>query len=52
MTTGTTDRDTVRYRVTGMDCTGCVTKIEKTVQRIPGVADVRVLLTSQTMSGP
>jgi len=50
MATETTGRATVRYRVTGMDCTGCVAKIEKAVQKVPGVNDVRVSLTSRVMT--
>ena len=42
--------ETVRYRVTGMDCTDCVAKIEKAVRKVPGVDAVRVSLTSQTMT--
>ena len=40
----------VRYRVTGMDCSDCVTKIEKATRKVDGVGDVRVSLTSQTMT--
>lgn len=40
---------TARYRVTGMDCTSCVAKIEKAVRETKGVADVRVSLAAQTM---
>jgi Co/Zn/Cd efflux system component len=46
----TETRETVRYRVTGMDCTDCVAKIEKTARKVPGIEDVRVSLTSQTMT--
>ncbi|MEZ4530546.1 MAG: cation transporter [Thermomicrobiales bacterium] len=42
--------ETVRYRVTGMDCTDCVAKIEKTARKVPGVDSVRVSLTSQVMT--
>ena len=42
--------ETVRYRVTGMDCTDCVAKIEKTARKVPGVDTVRVSLTSQVMT--
>ena len=42
--------ETVRYRVTGMDCTDCVAKIEKTARNVPGIEDVRVSLTSQVMT--
>lgn len=41
---------TVRYRVTGMDCSDCVAKIEKTARKVSGVAETRVSLTSQIMT--
>ena len=40
----------VRYHVTGMDCTDCVAKVEKAARGVWGVEDVRVSLTSQTMT--
>lgn len=40
----------VRYHVTGMDCTSCVAKIEGATRKLPGVEDVKVSLTSQTMT--
>lgn len=49
MTTVTDEPTTVRYRVTGMDCSDCVAKIEKATRKVSGVADVRVSLLSQTM---
>lgn len=42
--------ETVRYRVTGMDCSDCVAKIEKATRDVAGVEDVRVSLTSRTMT--
>ncbi len=42
--------ETARYRVTGMDCTDCVAKIEKSARKVSGVEEVRVSLTSQTMT--
>lgn len=39
-----------RYRVEGMDCAGCATKIDKAVRRIPGVEDVSVSVTAGTMT--
>lgn len=39
-----------RYHVTGMDCTSCVSKIEGATRKVPGVEDVKVSLTSQTMT--
>lgn len=46
----TSDVDTVRYRVTGMDCPDCVAKIEKAVRKVPGVDEARVSLSSQVMT--
>lgn len=48
--TSTAGGRTVRYAVTGMDCTDCVAKIEKTARKVPGVDEVRVSLTSQVMT--
>jgi Co/Zn/Cd efflux system component/copper chaperone CopZ len=42
--------ETVRYHVTGMDCTDCVAKIEKATRMVAGIEDVRVSLTSQVMT--
>jgi Co/Zn/Cd efflux system component/copper chaperone CopZ len=39
----------LRYRVTGMDCPSCVTKIEDAARKVSGVEDVKVSLTSQLM---
>jgi Cd2+/Zn2+-exporting ATPase len=39
-----------RYRVDGMDCTGCASKIDAAVRRIPGVANVAVSVTTGTMT--
>jgi Co/Zn/Cd efflux system component/copper chaperone CopZ len=44
------DSDTVRYRVTGMDCPSCVAKIEGTARKLPGVTTVEVSLASQEMT--
>ena len=41
--------ETVRYRVTGMDCSACAAKIESAARQIPGVADVKVSVASQEM---
>jgi Zn2+/Cd2+-exporting ATPase len=38
-----------RFRVEGMDCAGCATKIDTAVRRFPGVADVMVSVTAGTM---
>lgn len=42
--------ETARYRVVGMDCADCVSKIEKALGNVPGVADARVSLTMQTIT--
>lgn len=42
--------DTVRYRVTGMDCPSCATKIEKAAWGIVGVEEVKVSIASQNMT--
>ena len=39
-----------RYRVEGMDCAGCATKIDTAVRRLPGVSDVSVSVTAGTMN--
>ena len=50
MATATDEPTIARYRVTGMDCSDCVAKIEKASRKVSGVDDVRVSLTSQTMT--
>lgn len=47
--TATTGPETVSYRVTGMDCASCATKIEKAVRTVEGVADVEVSVVSRVM---
>ncbi|MFM9847369.1 MAG: heavy metal translocating P-type ATPase [Hyphomicrobiaceae bacterium] len=39
-----------RYRVHGMDCAGCATKIDTAIRRIPGVTDVTVSAVASAMS--
>lgn len=39
----------MRYRVEGMDCAACATKIDTAVRRLPEVEDVSVSLTRGTM---
>lgn len=39
-----------RYRVDGMDCGACATKIDTAVRRLPGVEDVSVSVTAGTMT--
>ncbi|CAN7621059.1 cation diffusion facilitator family transporter [Rhizobium sp. LjRoot30] len=42
--------DTIRYQVTGMDCSSCAAKIEGTARKVEGVADVKVSIASQIMT--
>jgi Cd2+/Zn2+-exporting ATPase len=39
-----------RYRITGMDCAGCATKIDTAIRRIDGVEDVSVSVTAGTLT--
>lgn len=39
-----------RFRVGGMDCASCASKIDTAVRRLPGVEDVSVSVTSGTMT--
>jgi Cd2+/Zn2+-exporting ATPase len=39
-----------RFRVEGMDCAACATKIDTAVRRVPGVEDVSVSVTAGTMT--
>ncbi|HEY0033741.1 MAG TPA: cation transporter, partial [Devosia sp.] len=34
--------DTTRFRVEGMDCASCATKVDTAVRRIDGIEDVSV----------
>ena len=40
----------MRYRVQGMDCASCATKIDTAVRKLPGVVDVSVSATAGTMT--
>jgi Co/Zn/Cd efflux system component/copper chaperone CopZ len=42
--------ETVRYRVTGMDCASCAAKIEKAARAVTGVEEVKVSIASQVMT--
>lgn len=42
--------ESISYRVTGMDCPSCAAKIEKAVQGIAVVQNVRVSIPSQIMT--
>src|SRR5258708_6455444 len=39
-----------RFRVDGMDCAGCASKINTAVRRMPGVAEATVSVTAGTMT--
>ncbi|MBP0444101.1 cadmium-translocating P-type ATPase [Roseomonas sp. SSH11] len=41
---------TSRYRVDGMDCAGCATRISNAVKRVPGVEEVAVSVAAGTMT--
>ena len=46
-----TDSSTqTRYRIEGMDCAGCATKIDTAVRRMTGVSDVAVSVTAGAMT--
>ena len=40
----------IKYRIGGMDCASCVSKIENAVSRLPGVEEVGVSLASASMT--
>ncbi len=40
----------VSWRVEGMDCAGCVAKVTRAVERMPGVTDVQVNLMAERLS--
>ncbi|WP_148254743.1 heavy metal translocating P-type ATPase [Aidingimonas lacisalsi] len=42
-------QEVIRFRVEGMDCPGCATKIETAVSRIAGVSDVSANVTAGTV---
>lgn len=45
-----TAAETVRYQVTGMDCSSCAAKIEGAARKVEGVHDVKVSIASQVMT--
>ncbi|MGV3651660.1 MAG: heavy metal translocating P-type ATPase [Devosia sp.] len=49
MTVSASASSPLRYRVGGMDCASCATKIETAVRRLPGVADVGVSVAAGTL---
>ena len=46
----TTATDTIRYQVTGMDCSSCATKIEGAARKVEGINGVKVSIASQIMT--
>ncbi|MBR1208147.1 MULTISPECIES: heavy metal translocating P-type ATPase [unclassified Bradyrhizobium] len=46
----TLQTEKVRFRVDGMDCASCATKIENALQRMPGVTEVTVSVTGGTVT--
>ncbi|HTO29782.1 MAG TPA: heavy metal translocating P-type ATPase [Pararhizobium sp.] len=46
----TTNAIQSRYRVDGMDCASCASKIDTAIRRMPGVSDVSVSVTAGTMT--
>ncbi|MDB5376802.1 MAG: heavy metal translocating P-type ATPase, partial [Rubritepida sp.] len=44
------DGDRLSWRVEGMDCAGCVAKVTKALEKLPGVSDVEVNLMAERMS--
>lgn len=45
-----TTANEARFRVGGMDCASCASKIDTAVRRLPGIEDVSVSVTSGTMT--
>jgi Zn2+/Cd2+-exporting ATPase len=45
-----TARQEARYKVAGMDCASCATKIDTAVRRMPGVEDVSVSVAAGTLT--
>ena len=39
----------IRYRVQGMDCASCARKIETALTRVPGVSDISITTTTETL---
>lgn len=47
---GTATAESLRYRVTGMDCSSCAEKIQSAVAGLPGVESARVSIASSVMT--
>lgn len=50
MSSTTAAAETLRYRVTGMDCSSCAKKIQSAVAKLPGVEEARVSIASSMMT--
>ena len=44
------ERTPTRLRVSGMDCASCATKIENAVRRLPGIEDIEVSVSTETLT--
>ena len=44
------EETSTRFRVEGMDCASCASKIDTAVRRLPGVAEVSVSVVAGTMT--
>lgn len=45
-----TSRNALKYRIEGMDCASCASKIENALHRLPGVSDISVNFGQASMS--
>ncbi|UZF93973.1 heavy metal translocating P-type ATPase [Bosea sp. NBC_00550] len=45
-----TEPETLSWKVGGMDCASCATKIRGAVERLPGVSDVKLSVMSETLT--
>lgn len=50
MSNTTAAAESLRYRVTGMDCSSCAEKIQSAVAKLPGVQEARVSIASSMMT--
>ena len=50
MSSTTAAAESLRYRVTGMDCSSCAEKIQSAVAQLPGVQEARVSIASSMMT--
>lgn len=42
--------DVLRMRVEGMDCSACAIKVENALKRLPGVTDINMNYSTETLS--